>query len=478
MIRTMFCSDDRNLQLLLSSALGEEFEISLAPDWTNQDRSQAVEDAHIRLIDLDSGASDLERKIARARDLVASGALMIVMADDDLRQASEELVGLGAFRFCRKPPSIRDLRIVLRSAHESLELKRRLKVAEERLKVPGAFAGMVGSSRGMRQVFDLIRRVADVNAPVLIAGESGVGKELVAGAIHQLSTRADRPFVAVSCGAIPETLIEAELFGHEKGAYTGTTGAREGYFEQASNGTLFLDEIGELHLSTQVKLLRALQQREFNRLGSTRVVPLRSRLVFATNSDLGEMVEEGKFRTDLFYRINVIKITVPPLRERTEDIAALARHFLTKYSELYGKRVDVIEPEAMAAIEAYAWPGNIRELENVIQRAIIVAADDRIALEDMPADLQEEGALGVPDLEPAGSFEGQLRDYKIRIANAAVRDNKGNKTLAARQLHISRAYLHRLIRLGERIPAVLDGGRGPQPTWRAAAGYAAGSAAK
>ena len=232
---------------------------------------------------------------------------------------------------------------------------------------------LVGSSKCAQKVYDLIGRVANLPAFVLINGESGTGKELVARAIHNLGARADRPFVAVSCGAIPENLVEAELFGHEKGAYTGSAGSRAGFLEQAGDGTLFLDEIGELSLNTQVKLLRVLQQKEFCRLGSSRMIPLKARVLFATHRNLRQMVDAGTFREDLFFRVNVVRIEVPALRDRPEDIPALARHILQKYAAEYQKPVRYIEPDAMEVLMAHDWPGNIRELENFIQRAIILA---------------------------------------------------------------------------------------------------------
>ncbi len=215
---------------------------------------------------------------------------------------------------------------------------------------------MIGSSLQIRQVYQLVHRVADLNASVLVTGESGTGKELIARAIHNLGSRSDRPFVAVSCGAIPETLIEAELFGHEKGAFTGTVGAREGYFEQARDGTLFLDEIGDLSLYTQVKLLRVLQQMEFSRLGSNRLIPLRARLIFATHQDLAKLVEEGKFRQDLYYRINVMRIHSPALADHGEDIPQIATHYLQHYSELFQKPMQAIGSEAMAILQSYPGP--------------------------------------------------------------------------------------------------------------------------
>jgi DNA-binding NtrC family response regulator len=303
-----------------------------------------------------------------------------------------------------------------------------------------------------------VRRVTNLNATVLVTGESGTGKELIARAVHNMGSRSKRPFVAVSCGAIPETLIEAELFGHEKGAFTGTVGAREGYFEQAGDGTLFLDEIGDLSLFTQVKLLRVLQQMEFCRLGSSKLIPLRARLIFATHRDLAKLVAEGKFRQDLFYRINVMRIESPPLQDHPEDIPQIAMHFLRHYAQLFQKPMESFEADAMNLLQSYSWPGNVRELENVIQRAIILAPGQVVRFEDLTLNLQEdesvdgEDVVDIGDYQSAGSFERQLRDYKVRLAVTAVRENNGNKTLAARSLQISRAYLHRLIRIAEPDP--------------------------
>ena len=452
MIRIGLYSEDRKLQPLLASALGKEFQVLIESDEDGVDRMLSVGGCDVVILDLDSNHQSLKERLACSRRIAASQASSVVMADDGLRPTALELVRLGAHSYCRKPPSIRELKVLLRRAHENSSLKRKLASMQQQLEEVGSCDRMIGCSAPMRQVYDLVRRVANLNASVLVTGESGTGKELIARAIHNLGARSERPFVAVCCGAIPETLIEAELFGHEKGAFTGTVGTREGYLEQAADGTLLLDEIGELSLSTQVKLLRVLQQREFSRLGSSRLIPLRARLIFATHQDLGEMVAQGKFRQDLYYRINVIRIDAPPLQEHAEDIPTIAMHFLRQYSEMYEKPMEDIEPEAMALLQNYSWPGNVRELENVIQRAIIVAQDQSIRADDLPRNIHEEGVVNISDYQPAGSFERQLRDYKVKLAAAAVRDNNGNKTLAARSLSISRAYLHRLIRLAEQSP--------------------------
>jgi DNA-binding NtrC family response regulator len=381
-----------------------------------------------------------------ARRIIVSQLPLVIMAEDGLRSIASELVQQGAYGYCRRPPSIRDLEAMLQRAHENTALKRELRTIHHKPDTDSGCGEMIGCSPQMQRVYDLVRRVASINAPVLVHGESGTGKELIARAIHKEGGRAERPFVAVSCGAIPETLIESELFGHEKGAFTGAIAARAGYLEQAGDGSLFLDEVGELSLATQVKLLRVLQERELSRLGSTRTIPLRARLIFATHRDLEEMMAQGKFREDFYYRINVMRIDAPALQEHPEDIVAIAMHFLKSYATTYRRPIEDIDSGAMALLQSYSWPGNVRELENVIQRAIILTHGETICKDDLPRNIQEESVVNIEDYQPAGSFERQLRDFKVKLAAAAIRENNGNKTLAARSLRISRAYLHRLIR--------------------------------
>ena len=458
MIKIGLYSEDRTLHTLLSSALGKEFEVLLQPDEDGMNLLRAAGDCDVMILDLQSNHDSLQDRIGCTQRLIATHVPAVIMADDGLRSTAFELVRTGAFGYCRRPPSIRDLKTMLSRAYENSSLRHQLETVQQQLDVPVNCDRLIGSSPQMQRVYQLIHRVTNLNASVLITGESGTGKELIARAIHNLGTRANRPFVAVSCGAIPETLIEAELFGHEKGAYTGTVGSREGYFEQAADGTLFLDEIGDLSLFTQVKLLRVLQQMEFSRLGNNKLIPLRARLIFATHQDLDKLVAEGKFRQDLFYRINVMRIEAPPLQDHPEDIPTIARHFLRRYSEMFQKPMDDIDPEALTMLQDYPWPGNVRELENVIQRAIILATEANIRAEDLTLQIPEDESadlddvVNIADYQPVNSFERQLREYKIKLAVSAVRENNGNKTLAARSLCISRAYLHRLIRLAEPEP--------------------------
>ena len=453
MIRIGLYSEDRALRPLLSSALGKEFQVLQGSDAEEVSTLVSDRECDVIILDLNSNRDSFQERIEFSRQLIASNVPSVVMADDGLRSTAFELVRNGAFGYCRRPPSIRDLKTMLSRACENSALKEQLKTVQQKLEEPASCDRLIGASPQMKRVYQLVRSVTDLNAAVLVTGESGTGKELIARAIHNLGARSSRPFVAVSCGAIPETLIEAELFGHEKGAFTGSNGAREGYFEQAGDGTLFLDEIGDLSLFTQVKLLRVLQQMEFNRLGSNRLIPLRARLIFATHRDLSQLVAEGKFRQDLYYRINVMRIESPQLQEHPEDIPLIARHFLQKYSISFQKPMDGIEPEALEMLQSYSWPGNVRELENVMQRAIILAPGRTVRAADFSLNVQEDEATGFEDVvdigeyQPAGSFERQIHEYKVKLAVSAVRENNGNKTLAARRLCISRAYLHRLIRL-------------------------------
>jgi DNA-binding NtrC family response regulator len=445
MIRLLLYSQDINLQFLLAPTLGDEFSVLLE---RRMDRIREIisqGQCDVLIVDLDSRSYPMQQQPVFFDQIRDFGVPVVVMTDDDSRATAMDMVQRGVNNYIRKPPALQELKIVVRRAHEFAVLKQELENVRRRLPSSGCDQ-LIGGSARSQVVYDLVRRVADLEASVLITGESGTGKELIARAIHNLGHRNGRPFIAISCGAIPETLIEAELFGAEKGAYTGAAVRRRGYLEEVGSGTLFFDEIGECSPYTQVKLLRVLQEREFSRLGSSQPIPLQARLLFATHRSLLEMVEEGTFRRDLYYRVNVMGIKSPALRDHTEDIPQLARHFLEKYSRLYQRELTRITPTAMALLLEYEWPGNVRELENVIQSAIILSDDDSIQPKDLPGTMQQPDLLGVGDSLPGASFEEQMQDYKIKLAHRAIQECKGNKTLAARSLSISRTYLHRLIR--------------------------------
>jgi Nif-specific regulatory protein len=302
---------------------------------------------------------------------------------------------------------------------------------------------MVGESQRMRAVYQFVSRVAPRESTVLINGESGTGKELVARAIHSNSTRADRPFVAINCAAIVDTLLESELFGHEKGAFTGAVGQKKGKLETAEGGTVFLDEVGELAAPLQAKLLRVLQEREFERVGGTRSIKLDIRLIAATNVDLNEASRTGKFRQDLYYRLNVVSIEVPPLRERAEDIPLLAAYFTARYSEKVNRRVAGISPKARACLLHYPWPGNVRELENAIERAVVLGSTELILPEDLPDSILEETASAG---EPVTALHDGIREAKKKIIEQAIEQANGNYTDAAGLLGVHPNHLFRLIR--------------------------------
>ena len=449
------------MQPLLAPALGRDFHVLSEPNHGRLTKILREGQLDVLLLDLDSEFANVDQQVKFFEEVCASETATVILTDDPARPAALDLMTRGAHSYCRKPPALRELKTMIRRAAEHTVMRRQLDArrgngfATTATAEPLRCDGLVGSSAQMRSVYDLIHRVANLNASVLITGDSGTGKELIARSIHNLGDRSKTPFIAVSCGVIPETLIESELFGHEKGAFTGTTGTRIGYFEQAGQGTIFIDEIGELSLQTQVKLLRVLQEREFTRLGSGRGIPLRARVIFATHRDLSRMVTEGTFRLDLFYRINVMSIKAPALGSHPEDIPALVEFFVRQYSDIFQKRITGIAPHTLALLQGYDWPGNVRELENVIQSAIICANTEVIEPSDLPERFHEPDLAGDIELPQVGSFERLLRDFKVKLATKAIEDCKGNKTLAARSLNISRAYLHRLIRLPEE-PEVAD----------------------
>jgi Nif-specific regulatory protein len=295
----------------------------------------------------------------------------------------------------------------------------------------------------MTEVYRFLSRVAPTEATVLVAGESGTGKELVARAIHRNSPRANRPFVAINCAAIPEGLLESELFGYERGAFTGAQGQKKGRLEMANGGVVFLDEIGELAPSLQVKLLRVLQEREFERLGGSRPLWVDIRVIAATNKDLLQAVKAGTFREDLYYRLNVVSIVVPPLRERPADISILAEYFVSKFAIKCKVKTKKISPEVMSSLINYDWPGNVRELENAIERALVLAVSDVIRPEDLPESVLEKGpAPGVQEAK----YHRAVKQFKKQLILTAMEEARGNYTEAARILGVHANYLHRLVR--------------------------------
>jgi DNA-binding NtrC family response regulator len=378
--------------------------------------------------------------------------VVLVTAVRTVRTAVEAMK-LGAYDYLTKPFAVEDLRAVVQRALERRALRREVRYLRDELARHEGFDELVGVSPPMLRVYDAIRQVADTSATVLITGESGTGKELIARAIHRQGGRGQHPFVAVNCAALPPDLVESELFGHERGAFTGAHARKLGKFELAHTGTLFLDEVGTLRVDLQPKLLRALQEREIERVGGTRPVPVDVRIIAATNADLRRAVMAGGFREDLFYRLHV----VPPLRARREDIAPLARHFLAKYAAQFGKAIREFSPGALEALQRYDWPGNVRELENIVARSVALAGGPVVQLDQIPLDVAMAPAR-VPRDERLNLREARQEFERLLILRALDRA-EGNRTVAARLLGMHRNTLcAKLAQLGLRPGE-------PPPAW-------------
>jgi two-component system, NtrC family, response regulator AtoC len=374
--------------------------------------------------------------------------VVVITASED-REDALEAIRRGAYGFFQKPFDEAEVSHIVAQAARVRSLEAEVLRLRSELQMYKGFGRFCGTSPALERVLKQARAVADTTATLLITGENGTGKEVLARAVHEESSRRDRPFVAVSCAALPETLIESELFGHEKGAFTNAVAARKGRFELADGGTLFLDEIGELTPPMQVKLLRVLQERNFERVGGTRTVEVDIRLIAASNRDLEEAVEQGTFRRDLFYRLNVVPLCLPGLRERREDVPVLAAHFAAKAAEKHGRPVPVLDPALVEALCEYDWPGNIRELENLVERLVVLTQDARLGLEFLPEKmLRAVPAAPGADAPPAAdetTLEGATHALRRRMVVAALQSEGGNRVAAARRLGISRSYLHRLI---------------------------------
>ena len=373
--------------------------------------------------------------------------VIMVTADNDVQRAVE-VTKLGAYDYLVKPIDQERLLTTLHRALSHGSLEKEVARLKEELSDRYHLRTIVGSSAAMRRVYDQIEKVLESEITVFIAGESGTGKELVAKAIHYASLRSDGPFIDVNCAAIPEGLQESELFGHEKGAFTGAVATHPGKFEQASGGTVFLDEVGEMSPSAQARLLRVLQERVLQRVGGTQTIELDVRVISASNRDLATMVEEGPFRQDLFYRLVVFPITLPPLRDRREDIPLLVEHFLEKYARDAGKRVTRVEARAMEAMASHGWPGNVRELENVIHRTLLVSSGLELTFDDLPPGIGgDQVAAGETGRKAADSGVGSgtfnLEELEREAIVRAMENNRGNLSDVARQLGIGRSTLYR-----------------------------------
>ncbi len=439
----LIVDDDESIRRMLAAVLAREgFQTAMAASGEEGLALFRAQSPDIVLMDIRMpGISGIEAMSAMLE--LRPGATVILMtAYADLDTAVRAIKN-GVFDFVIKPFDLAEIGLLVNRAFQMREMRRQIGQLQQELTQAYRFDRIVTRDPGMLALCESVARIASSNATVVIHGESGVGKELLAASLHYNSTRAQKPFVKVNCGAIPEGLLESEFFGHEKGAFTGAVARRTGRFEHADGGTLFLDEIGELPLALQVKLLRVLQDREFERVGGDKTLRVDVRLVAATNRDLEAMVAAGTFRSDLFYRLNVVSLTVPPLRERVDDIAVLAAHFLRKFTAEHGREIDGFDDHALAVMQRYAWPGNVRELSNAVERAVVMSSGSTIFAEDLPLPVVA-ASRAAPELA-ARTLKALLRDFEAGVIRQALERNQDNRSRTANELGISRrALLYKL----------------------------------
>jgi len=439
--KLLIIEDDEELRTQMKWALAQDYNVIMAGDRESAMSSFRKEAPLVVTLDLGlpPQPTGVEEGFNTLADILNKDntTKVIIITGRGEKENALQAIAQGAYDFFYKPIQVDELKVVLRRAFQVSQLEREHRVLQQRLS-RDTFEEMLGICGKMQDVFSVIRKISNTDAPVLIMGESGTGKELVARAIHRLSARQDKPFIVINCGAIPENLLESELFGHEKGAFTGAHIQRKGRIEMTESGTLFLDEIGELPLSLQVKILRFLQEKVVERVGGREQIDVDARVIAATNRDLKEAMKDGRFREDLYFRLGVIFISLPPLREREGDVILLARNFLERYADENRKKVKGFTNQAINAIEQYAWPGNVRELENRIKRAVIMAEGRKIT----SADLEFEALQ--PEYERMGLKEARDALEKEMILKALAR-NEENVTKAAIDLGVSRPTLYDLM---------------------------------
>ncbi|MCX7775452.1 MAG: sigma-54 dependent transcriptional regulator [Spirochaetaceae bacterium] len=433
--------DEKNIREGLAQLFSlEGYEVRTAQDGMEAKTIIDTEDVDVVITDYKMGRMsglDLLQHVVTTHP----GLPVIILTAHGTVDKAVEAMRQGAFDFVAKPPNMDHLVNLVRRALETRELYRTNQELRAEVETMRARSYIIGKSPAMKRIFDLVRKVAPTRASVLITGESGVGKELIADAIHNLSPRRDKPFVKVHCAALAESLLESELFGHEKGAFTGAASRKRGRFEMADGGSLFLDEIGEINQNVQIKILRVLQERKFERVGGEQTIEVDVRLITATNRDLKKEITEGRFREDLYYRLNVVNIHVPPLRERREDIPLLAMAFLKEFAEENGKQIEGFDPRARQALFAYSWPGNVRELRNCIESAVVMASGRLITLDDLPPgprSSSEARSISIP------AFASLEEAERIIIAETLALVG-GNKSKAAEILKIGRKTLYQKI---------------------------------
>ncbi len=449
----LIVDDEKNTREGLRASLEDTFEVYVASDIGGAMSVLERESVDVVLTDLRLGGEDGMQLIDKVLALPQPPVVVMMTAYGSL-DAAVEAMRRGAYDFVTKPVNIDRLEMLLLRALRSKKVEKEVVELKKQVEKRYGLERLVGESGAMQEVYDTIRQVAPTRATVLIQGESGTGKELVAQAIHALSERPKQKFVTVHCAALSAQLLESELFGHEKGAFTGAMERRIGRFEQANGGTLFLDEIGEIDQATQVKLLRVLgEERSFERVGGNTSIKVDVRLVAATNRDLAKMVEEGKFREDLFFRLSVVPLTLPPLRSRMEDLPLLVNTFLKSFSQENGKPLRELTADAMQAILNYSWPGNVRELRTAIEHGVVMASGPKITLRDLPMKIRQnpQGDSSLRGKVPTSWGAGKGERFNLhltedRLISQALDETGGNVTAAAKQLGISRRTLHRRLK--------------------------------
>jgi len=440
--RILIVDDEDQMRELLAKILEKNgYQVTPAADGGSALGLLEKESMDLVVTDVRMPGMDGMEALKAIKELNPDTGVIIMTAFGSIDQAVQA-VKEGAHDYISKPFKIDEMLLTIRKALEERRLRREVTTLRQELRTRYHFENLIGKSRAMQEVFRLIEQVATSRSTVMIYGKSGTGKELVARAIHYNSLRSTKAFVPVNCAAIPSELLESELFGHEKGAFTGAIATKVGKFELANGGTLFLDEVGSMRLDLQAKILRGLQEREIERVGGTRIIKIDVRVIAATNRDLKKGVEEGTFREDLYYRLNVVPVTLPDLKDRQEDIPLLANHFLQRFAQESNPNIREISKEAMGILLSYPWPGNVRELENVIERAVTLGRGPAILASDLPPHLPS----GAGPVERALAHEANLEDLERDYIQAVLRRTKGHQIRAAAILGIDRRTLYRKIR--------------------------------
>jgi len=439
--RILIVDDEEGMRRLLSRVLTRAgYETTTVAHGAEALRQVARERFDLVVTDIKMPEMDGLQLLEELKEFEPSLPIIVMTAYGTVENAVQAL-RLGAYDYIAKPFETDEIKLTVAKALERERLLAENRYLHEELEGRYDFSGMIGGSPAMQQVYEMASSVAVSNANVLITGESGTGKELLARSIHYNSLRKDKPFVVLNCAALSEGVLESELFGHEKGAFSGALDLRKGRFERADQGTLFIDEVAEMSLSAQVKLLRVIQEHEFERVGGNKTISVDVRIVAATNKTLEEQVKAGRFREDLYYRLNVVNINVPPLRSRREDIEPLTRYFLDKYAGETGKKITELAPRAISCLLAHDWPGNVRELQNAIERAVVLAKGSVLTPRDFPQGLQGDDQICLQLPEKGGSLTDILEDFERQLILQTLQRENGSQTRAADALGIKRTTL-------------------------------------